>query len=306
MCSHWMSPAIGLLAGRKPIWPRSGAPSSAARAGPAAAITVAVHATAPALYAVDPSRLTRSLPNAPTWARNASCSPTAHQILGCWLRHYTALRMIDNPVWKFRRTGLETPGPKPTTTPCLGANLPRIQENGEARAVASIFGLGGRPAARSISTRRERSSRRPRWWADRRRAAGSVVMALSGGEDFRRPTTLALAGLALIGWLLAAYLWSEASRTESEMTESLRAAAKARRVPCRRSAEPSEGRGDRSRSQGPGDRSGEGAVRRLGRARFGAERPRRPDQADQRRPPRRLRSAGGSQRPDARSAVGRR
>ena len=53
-------------------------------------------------------------------------------------------------------------------------------------------------------------------------------MALGAGEDFRRPVTLALSGLALIGWLLAAWLWTEASRTQSEMTESLHAAEKAR------------------------------------------------------------------------------
>ena len=53
-------------------------------------------------------------------------------------------------------------------------------------------------------------------------------MASSADEDFRRPVTLALTGLALIGWMLAAYLWSQASRTEGEMTVSLHAAEKAR------------------------------------------------------------------------------
>ena len=61
--------------------------------------------------------------------------------------------------------------------------------------------LEGRPSA----------DRRPR----------SVDMALSAGEDFRRPVTLALSGLALIGWLLAGYLWSEASRTEARRARAI-------------------------------------------------------------------------------------
>ncbi len=53
-------------------------------------------------------------------------------------------------------------------------------------------------------------------------------MAFIAGEEWRRPVPLALSGLAIIGWLLAAYLWSEASQTEAEMAGSLRAADKAR------------------------------------------------------------------------------
>ena len=34
--------------------------------------------------------------------------------------------------------------------------------------------------------------------------------------------------MAIVGWLLAAFLWSQASQTESQMTDSLRAAERAR------------------------------------------------------------------------------
>jgi chromosome segregation ATPase len=54
------------------------------------------------------------------------------------------------------------------------------------------------------------------------------MMALNAEEDFPRPVTLAVSALALIGWVLAGYLWSQASRTEDEMTTSLHAAEKAR------------------------------------------------------------------------------
>ncbi len=53
-------------------------------------------------------------------------------------------------------------------------------------------------------------------------------MAHDAGDEFRRPVPLALAGVAIIGWLLAAFLWSQASQTESQMTESLHAAERAR------------------------------------------------------------------------------
>jgi len=52
-------------------------------------------------------------------------------------------------------------------------------------------------------------------------------MAYDAGDEFRRPVPLALAGVAIIGWLLAAFLWSQASQTQSQMTESLRAAERA-------------------------------------------------------------------------------
>ncbi len=53
-------------------------------------------------------------------------------------------------------------------------------------------------------------------------------MAYDAGDGWRRPVPLALAGVAIIGWLLAAFLWTEASRSQSELTESLNAAERAR------------------------------------------------------------------------------
>jgi len=44
----------------------------------------------------------------------------------------------------------------------------------------------------------------------------------------RRPVPVTLAVIAALGWLLAAYLWAHASRTQTEMAESLRAAQRAR------------------------------------------------------------------------------
>jgi predicted nucleic acid-binding Zn-ribbon protein len=55
-----------------------------------------------------------------------------------------------------------------------------------------------------------------------------IRMAYDAGDEFRRPVPLALAVLAVIGWLLAAYLWSKASETEAQMTDSLSAAERAR------------------------------------------------------------------------------
>jgi chromosome segregation ATPase len=47
-------------------------------------------------------------------------------------------------------------------------------------------------------------------------------------DEFRRPLPLALAALAAVGWLGAAYVWSEASRSESQLTDALHAAEQAR------------------------------------------------------------------------------
>ena len=40
-----------------------------------------------------------------------------------------------------------------------------------------------------------------------------TAMAHDAGDEFRRPIPLALTGLAVIGWLLAAFLWSRAAQT---------------------------------------------------------------------------------------------
>lgn len=53
-------------------------------------------------------------------------------------------------------------------------------------------------------------------------------MAYGTGDELRRPVSLALAGVAIIGWLLAGFLWTEASRSQRQLTESLNAAEQAR------------------------------------------------------------------------------
>ena len=53
-------------------------------------------------------------------------------------------------------------------------------------------------------------------------------MPYDSADSFSRPVPLALAGVAAIGWLLAAFLWSQASQTQTEMKELLRAAERAR------------------------------------------------------------------------------
>src|SRR5208337_2660088 len=53
-------------------------------------------------------------------------------------------------------------------------------------------------------------------------------MADDAGDEFRRPVPIALAGLAIVGWALAAFLWSQDAQTRSQMTDSLNAAEKAR------------------------------------------------------------------------------
>ncbi len=53
-------------------------------------------------------------------------------------------------------------------------------------------------------------------------------MAFKTGDEWRKPALLAFAALAIIGWLLAGYLWIEAAQTESKMVASLHAADKAR------------------------------------------------------------------------------
>ncbi len=53
-------------------------------------------------------------------------------------------------------------------------------------------------------------------------------MAFRTGEGWRTPVLLAFAALAIIGWLLAGYLWIVAAQTEASMVGALHAADKAR------------------------------------------------------------------------------
>jgi len=47
-------------------------------------------------------------------------------------------------------------------------------------------------------------------------------------DDFRRPVPLALAAVAILGWLLVAYFSSQASAVRSEMHDALNRAEQAR------------------------------------------------------------------------------
>ena len=49
-------------------------------------------------------------------------------------------------------------------------------------------------------------------------------------DDFRRPVPLALAALAIVGWLLTAYFWSQVTDTRAQLEDGLRRAATAREL----------------------------------------------------------------------------
>jgi chromosome segregation ATPase len=53
-------------------------------------------------------------------------------------------------------------------------------------------------------------------------------MAYDLTDDFRRPVPLALAALAIVGWLLVSYFWSQAADARAQMEDSLRRAEHAR------------------------------------------------------------------------------
>jgi chromosome segregation ATPase len=53
-------------------------------------------------------------------------------------------------------------------------------------------------------------------------------MAYDVSDDFRRPVPLALAALAIVGWLLVSYFWSQAADVRTQMDDALRRAELAR------------------------------------------------------------------------------
>ena len=53
-------------------------------------------------------------------------------------------------------------------------------------------------------------------------------MAYDLTDDFRRPVPLALAALAIVGWLLVSYFWSQASDVRAQMDDALKRAEQAR------------------------------------------------------------------------------
>ncbi len=53
-------------------------------------------------------------------------------------------------------------------------------------------------------------------------------MAFDVSDEFRRPVPLALAALAIVGWLLVSYFWSQESDVRTQMDDALKRAELAR------------------------------------------------------------------------------
>src|SRR5271170_4814272 len=87
----------------------------------------------------------------------------------------------------------------------------------------TILGLADRLGARNMSSRLVGLGCGPRSGACKGR-----VMEDERGETSRRPVTLVLACVAVVGWLIAAGVWWQSSQTQSQLNESLTAAERAR------------------------------------------------------------------------------
>jgi chromosome segregation ATPase len=55
-----------------------------------------------------------------------------------------------------------------------------------------------------------------------------IEMAADSGGELRRPVPLALGALALIGWLIVAYFWTQVSQLQTDMANDRKAAEQAR------------------------------------------------------------------------------
>ena len=121
-------------------------------------------------------------------------------------------------------------------------------------------------------------------------------MAYDTGDELRRPVSLALAGVAIIGWLLAGFLWTEASRTQSELSGSLNAAERARESLAADLQNLQKAAGTAADLKTQGDRGGEGLVGGVRGSGIRPERARRPHKTDHGREARNLRRAGGGER----------
>ena len=131
-------------------------------------------------------------------------------------------------------------------------------------------------------------------------------MADESDEQSWRPISLALAALAAVGWLAAGFVWWQGGQTQSYLTEQLTAAERARESLASDLQNLRKDGRRRRRPEKAGGRRREGAVGRLDRKGVGAERARRPDQADRRRQTRHFRRPGRGERQDARFAGRRR
>jgi DNA repair exonuclease SbcCD ATPase subunit len=85
------------------------------------------------------------------------------------------------------------------------------------------FLLGGRPRRSQYGDMPPGSGHRAQRDALRRR-----VMADESNESSRRAVSLALAGLAVVGWLAAGFIWWQGGQTRSQLTEQLTATERAR------------------------------------------------------------------------------
>ena len=88
------------------------------------------------------------------------------------------------------------------------------------------------------------------------------AMAYDMTDDFPRPVPLALAALAIVGWLLVAFFWSQTSDLRAQMDDAMSRAEVARAGPGRRLAKPAKGGGNRRRLQ----EAGEGRAKGVGDA----------------------------------------
>ncbi len=90
------------------------------------------------------------------------------------------------------------------------------------RALGDVFHLADSVRARNMK------ATFGLWLARRGAIDREDAMAFDSADRFSRPVPFALAAVAVVGWLLAAFFWSQVSQTRTETTQSLRSAERAR------------------------------------------------------------------------------